>query len=181
MTSNREDTHRLSDPAGAWVDLGLTLPIFLVYHVAVVFLDVKNATDIVTEVLLRWSGGDRATYVAATGALGIFFVGVFGLLGRGEVFRAYKFVQIAIEGMVYSLLMRGFASYVVERVFAGRVEEQSRWVGFIMSMGAGFYEELAFRVVLFGFGAKVLSWLLARKASAGPGMYVAGVCAERSI
>jgi hypothetical protein len=28
-------------------------------------------------------------------------------------------------------------------------------------MGAGFYEELAFRAVLFGLGARVLVWLLA--------------------
>ena len=39
---------RLSDRPGAWVDLGLTLPIFLVYQVAVVFLGVQNATDMVT-------------------------------------------------------------------------------------------------------------------------------------
>jgi hypothetical protein len=30
-----------------------------------------------------------------------------------------------------------------------------------MSLGAGFYEELAFRVLLFGAGAKLLVWLLA--------------------
>jgi hypothetical protein len=32
-----------------------------------------------------------------------------------------------------------------------------------MSLGAGFYEELAFRVVLFGIGAKVLVWLFAHE------------------
>jgi hypothetical protein len=35
--------------------------------------------------------------------------------------------------------------------------------GVVMSMGAGFYEELAFRVVLFGLGAKVLVWLVSRE------------------
>jgi hypothetical protein len=32
-----------------------------------------------------------------------------------------------------------------------------------MSLGAGFYEELAFRVALFGLGAKVLVWFSARQ------------------
>ena len=32
-----------------------------------------------------------------------------------------------------------------------------------MSLGAGFYEEIAFRVVLFGLGAKLLVWLFARQ------------------
>jgi hypothetical protein len=34
------------------------------------------------------------------------------------------------------------------------------FTGLVMSLGAGFYEELAFRVLLFGMGAKVLVWLL---------------------
>ena len=33
------------------------------------------------------------------------------------------------------------------------------FAGLVMSLGAGFYEELAFRVLLFGMGAKVLVWL----------------------
>ena len=32
-----------------------------------------------------------------------------------------------------------------------------------MALGAGFYEELAFRVVLFGLGAKLLVWLFVRQ------------------
>jgi hypothetical protein len=38
------------------------------------------------------------------------------------------------------------------------------FVGLVMSMGAGFYEELAFRVLLFGLGAKVLIWLFTHQA-----------------
>ena len=49
---------RLRDPPGAWVDLGLTLPIFLVYQVAVVFLGVQIATDMVTVALLHLSDGN---------------------------------------------------------------------------------------------------------------------------
>src|SRR6185295_10514306 len=42
------------------------------------------------------------------------------------------------------------------RIFAGNIQEENRFVGFIMSLGAGFYEELSFRVILFGLGAKLL-------------------------
>jgi magnesium-transporting ATPase (P-type) len=37
------------------------------------------------------------------------------------------------------------------------------FVGLIMSLGAGFYEELAFRVMLFGLGAKLLVWIFAHE------------------
>ena len=155
---------RLSDRAGAWVDLGLTLPIFLVYQVAVVFLGVQNATDMVTGALLRLSEGNRTTYLLATMAIGVLFAGAFALLGRGQAFRPHKFLQIAIEGVVYAVLMRIVAGYVVGSVFAGpNIKDESRFVGFIMSMGAGFYEELTFRVILYGLGAKLLVWLVAHQ------------------
>ena len=42
---------------GAWVDLGLTLPIFVLYHLGVVFLGVKNGTDFLTGYLMQLSEG----------------------------------------------------------------------------------------------------------------------------
>ncbi len=154
---------RLRDPPGAWVDLGLTLPIFLVYQVAVVFLGVQNATDMVTVALLHLSDGNRATYLLATFAIFVIFVGSFALLGRGQAFRPAKFLQIAFEGVVYAAIMRLFAGYVVGSLFAGTIKDEGRFVGFIMSLGAGFYEELAFRVILFGLGAKLLVWFASRQ------------------
>jgi hypothetical protein len=153
----------LRDRAGAWVDLGLTLPIFLVYQVAVVFLGVQNATDMVTGTLLQLSDGNRSTYLLATLAIGVIFAGCFALLGRGQAFRPAKFFQIAIEGVVYAILMRLAAGYIVGTVFAGTIKDEGRFVGFIMSLGAGFYEELTFRVVLFGVGAKILVWLVSKQ------------------
>lgn len=148
----------LTAKPGAWVDLGLTLPIFLIYHLAVVFLGVQNATDMVTGLLLSFSAGDKTKYLLATLAIGVIFAGGFALAGRGQAFRPKKFLQIAIEGTVYAFAMAMFANYVVGSIFAGpsSIKDEGRFVGFIMSLGAGFYEELAFRVVLFGLGAKVL-------------------------
>jgi membrane protease YdiL (CAAX protease family) len=156
---------RLRDRPGAWVDLGLTLPIFLVYQLSVVFLGVQNATDMVTGALLSLSHGDRTTYLLATFAIGVIFAGVFALAGRGQAFRPKKFLQIGLEGVVYAFLMRLAAGYVVGSLFAGpsSIKDQGAFVGFVMSLGAGFYEELAFRVVLFGLGAKVLVTLFAHQ------------------
>ncbi len=47
-------SHRaLAAKPGAWVDLALTLPVFLAYQLGVVFLNVRNATDVVTARLLE--------------------------------------------------------------------------------------------------------------------------------
>jgi hypothetical protein len=161
------DPGALRDKPGAWVDLGLTLPLFLLYHLGVIFLHVQNATDVVTAPLLQLAEGNRAIYVLITASIGVVFAGVFAALGRGQAFRPRKFVQVLIEGAVYAVGMRLSAAYVVGRLFAavgGRDAAQGDpFVGFVMSLGAGFYEELAFRVVLFGLGAKILVWLFAHE------------------
>src|SRR4051812_5587252 len=149
---------RLRDRPGAWVDLGLTLPIFLIYHLAVVFLGVKNATDVVTGALLSLSAGDTTKYLLATLCIGVIFAGTFALAGRGQAFRPQKFLQVIIEGAIYAVAMALMANFVVGSVFAGpsALQTEGRVVGFVMSLGAGFYEELTFRALLFGIGAKVL-------------------------
>lgn len=161
MSDAQLTTSHLRDRPGAWVDLGLTLPIFLVYHLAVVFLGIQNATDIVTGTLLSLSAGDKTRYLLATLCIGVIFAGTFALLGRGQAFRPRKFIQILVEGTVYAFLMAMVANYVVGSLFASAatIRDESRFVGFIMSLGAGFYEELTFRVLLFGLGAKLLVWL----------------------
>jgi hypothetical protein len=160
----------LADKSGGRVDLALTLPVFLAYHLGVVFLKVKNATDPVTGPLLELSNGNREAYLGLTLAIGVLFAALFALAGRGQTFRIEKFVQIALEGVVYAVAMRFAADYVVGKLpialapaAPSPLAHPDVMTGVVMSMGAGFYEELAFRVLLFGLGAKALVWLFARQ------------------
>jgi len=173
---------------GAWGELALTLPVFLVYQLGVVFLNVRNATDLVTVRLLELSHGDRLLYLGLTASIGLVMSGVFAVLGRGQTLHAKKLVQIVIEGAAYAIAMGAATSWIVGKLFAtiplrvivpDTALAGSRWMfagppanavadagpftGLVMSLGAGFYEELAFRAVLFGLGAKVLVWLFARQ------------------
>jgi hypothetical protein len=128
----------LTSKPGAWAELALTLPIFLVYQLGVVFLNVRNATDMVTSRLM------------------------FAVQGRGQALRGGKIVQIMIEGAAYAIAMSTATSWIVGKLFAGAAVTPATgpFAGLVMSLGAGFYEELAFRAVLFGLGAKILVWLL---------------------
>ena len=141
----------LPKKSDAFTDLVLTLPIFLAYHLGVVFLNIRNASDVVTGVLMQLAEGNKAVYLLITLAVGVVFATVFGILGRGHAFKMTKFVQIAIEGVVYAFLMRLVGSFVVGEMFAGKVTIHG-FPGFIMSLGAGFYEELTYRFLLFGVG-----------------------------
>ena len=147
----------------AWSDLALTLPLFLAYHLGVVFLPVQNAADLVTKKLVELADNNLAAYGGLTLAIGVVFVGVLALLGRKQELRWHRFVWVLSEGIVYAIAMRLAAGYAVGKLRldagAGPVEASAPlgvFAGVVLSLGAGFYEEIAFRVLLFGLGSKVL-------------------------
>jgi len=145
-----------SDP---WSDLALTLPIFVAYHLGVAFLPMRNAADVVTHELVKLADNNLAAYGGLTLAIGVLFVSVLFVLGKGQKFELSRFGLVAAEGLFYALVMGSIASFVVGKLHldAGAAPQAiGAFGGFVMSLGAGFYEEIAFRVILFGVGAKVL-------------------------
>ena len=165
MDVNAATQQSLRSKAPALVDLALTLPVFLVYQFGVVFMNVHNAADPVTGILLHLAEGNRAVYMLETASIGVVFAGIFAWLGRGEAFRASKLAQVFFEGVLYAILMRFVAGYVVGQLFAGPRPTDNVTVAqaIVLSSGAGFYEEVAFRVILFGLGAKLLVRLFTRE------------------
>jgi Type II CAAX prenyl endopeptidase Rce1-like len=145
--------------SSARTDLGLTLPIFLLYHLGVMFLPVRNAADIVTQELVALAHNDRISYAALTLGLGSIFVAVLLMLGRGQSMRWQSFAWLALEGVVYAIGMRLVANAVVGELFLA-AGVGGRFTGVVMSLGAGLYEEIAFRVILFGLGLTCLRVLV---------------------
>ncbi len=175
--SSAEDSFK----SGPWTDLGLTLPMFVGYHLGVIFLPVRNAADVVTRELVSLADNSLPAYGGLTLAIGAVYVAILVVLGRGRALHWDRFLTVALEGVIYAVAMRLIASYVVGRMalsgvavrdFAwlgasmfdpgalpGPVEGiavSERFAGLVMSLGAGFYEEIAFRVIGYGLGAQLL-------------------------
>jgi hypothetical protein len=160
MAERQDDPKNLTAPSGPWADLALTLPIFVGYHLGVIFLPVRNAADLVTRELVVLANDSWLTYAGLTLGIGAAFVTVLAVLGRGKALRWERFLWLAMEGVIYAFAMRLIASYVVGSIpLAAGIDD--RFTGLVMSLGAGFYEEIAFRVVLYGLGAKLLAILFA--------------------
>ncbi|MBM4358441.1 MAG: CPBP family intramembrane metalloprotease [Deltaproteobacteria bacterium] len=142
----------------AWTDLALTMPIFVGYHLGVVTLNVRNAADFFTQKLIAMAERNILVYWGLTLAIGAaLFVGMW-LLGAGAAFDKKRFVLVAIEGVLYAMLMRTAAIAAVGALPMANVDAVGGPVpGLVMSLGAGFYEEVAFRVVLFGGGMLAMS------------------------
>jgi len=150
--------------SGPWTDLGLTLPVFVGYHLGVVFLPVRNAADWMTRRLSTLADNDPQLYATLTICVGIAYTGTLIALGRGHALRGAAFAWLLAEAVVYATAMRYLASFVVGKVFLGPHVETDGFAGLVLSLGAGLYEELAFRVVLFGFGFWLLKLLFSLNA-----------------
>lgn len=157
---------RAPPPSDPWSDLVLTLPMFVAYHLGVIFLPIRNAADVVTRELVALADHDMAAYGGLTLGIGLVYVVVLGLAGRGHALRWQRFALIGAEGVVYAVTMRLVASYVVGGVFLG-AEPRGLFSGLVMSFGAGFYEELAFRVGLFGVGLKLVRLVFPSRGVSG--------------
>src|SRR5258708_27146882 len=102
MASGPEIQPGATSPSDPWSDLVLTLPMFIGYHLGVIFLPIRNAADIVTRELVALAGHDRAAYGGLTLAIGLAYVLVLGLAGRGHALRWQRFAVILAEGIAYA-------------------------------------------------------------------------------
>lgn len=178
-------TEEKLDRSGPWTDLALTLPLFIGYHLGVVFLPYRNAADWVTQELQALVDHSVPIYVALTVLLGAAYVVPLLLLGRGKHISWNRFAWMGTEGIAYAVGMRVLAGLLAAKLFSwatvgddaaslmsrapalsSSVERASealdagtRFTGVIMSLGAGFYEELTFRALLYGGGAALLLFL----------------------
>lgn len=176
MAEQQEGAPALSTKSDAWTDLGLTLPIFLVYHLGVVFLPVQNAADLLTSELRALASHSLLGYAGLTVGIGAAFVLVLSVLGRGRSLDPKRFLFLAAEGALYAVLMRAAGAWAVGSLpIAGG--EGGAFTGLIMSLGAGFYEEVAFRVVLFGGGAFLVGLFFGKLPALALTIVWAVVCA----
>jgi len=173
------------DRSGPFTDLALTLPLFVGYHLGVVFLPYRNAADWVTAELQKLVDHSLWAYAALTLALGAVYVTPLMLAGRGKHMGWQRFAWMGSEGVFYAVGMRLVAGLLAARLLnwvapaaggegllkvapalSASVQEASnaldlgtRFAGAVMSLGAGFYEEVLFRAVLYGGGVTLLLFL----------------------
>jgi len=158
--ATQAETERyLREGSGPLADLALTLPLFVIYHLGVVWLDVQNAADVVTRELKALASSSLPAYSGLTLAIGLVFTGVLLVLGRGKTLHWQRFALVATEGILYAIAMRLVASYVVGKVHLAGASDGSEmgfFTALVLSIGAGLYEEIAFRVGLYGIGRRLV-------------------------
>jgi hypothetical protein len=148
---------RLTTPHDALTSLVLTLPVFLVYHVGIVFMDLRNGADFVTGNLVSLLDLSLAGYLALTFAVAGGLAVSVSLLRKKNELHLGALGPVVAESVLWAALMWLLVGWATARIVPhawATLQLGGRPLGplerLVMSAGAGFYEELVFRVGLFG-------------------------------
>jgi membrane protease YdiL (CAAX protease family) len=141
------------DPKNLLTSLVLVFPLFLVYQFGVLFtLPMLNGADFLTVFLFRNLGLSTGAYLAYTAAVAVAFVIAVALLRRRQKFDPKLIVPVLVESAIYALTMGSLIVFVMTRVLhvsprlAGGIAGQGLGTRFVMSLGAGVWEETIFRL-----------------------------------
>ncbi len=167
-TAARRAWTALLTPYDPLTGLVLTIPVFLAYHLGILFVDLRNGADLVTSTMREVLDRSVGAYVALTlaVALGLFVAGRTLRKGQHRIDRG-ALVRVVSESAIWAALMMIVVGGVVTRLFHGAIAaEPALQIGrmtlgplerVVMAAGAGFHEELLFRVGLFTGGAWLVS------------------------
>lgn len=149
---------KADNPRNLFTSLVLVFPLLIVYQVGVLFtLPMLNGADFVTTFLFGYVGLSTQTYLAFVAAVVVVFALSLGYLRRRQRFNPRMIVPVLLESSIYALTMGSVIVLVMTnllgispRLAGGGLEGQGIVNRLVMSIGAGVYEELVFRLGLLG-------------------------------
>jgi hypothetical protein len=148
--------------------VALTAPVFVTYHLGILLIDKRNGADWVSDLTLRLVHSSVPAYVALTLAFALLLAGAIWVLRKNGKVRPTALLAIVAESAVWAVLMLLSVGWAVARVApalsAAGVPPLGPFEKVVMAAGAGFHEEVVFRVLMLSGGALVLQKLL----GAGP-------------
>lgn len=138
----------------------LVLPLFLIYQLGVLATGgVKNGVDFVTGAFWSLSGGDLSIYLGINGLILLAFaVALFAMRKKGT-FSPRIWPGVIAESTLYAMLLGSLvillmSSLGLDRLLAIGLSTGPKDFGifdaFILSLGAGIYEETVFRLLGMG-------------------------------
>lgn len=150
----------------------LITPVFLLYHLGVLFTPMRNGVDFITDLLNRVAELNTAAYVGLTiGIAACIGVAVYVLRRRGTI-QPFTIAPVLVESALWAVVVWLVAGWGTAHVVSGQTgpRPMNLFTTIVMCAGAGFHEELVFRVGLFAGGA----FLLTKMTSLGkaPSMWV---------
>lgn len=164
-------THR-HDPL---TSLLLTIPVFLVYHLGILLIDMRNGVDLVSGLTFELLQHSLLAYVGITVGYAVAIAGVVWFLRRKGKIKPAEWLPVLGESVVLAIIMSFTVGWATSQLFdfqsgppaMGPLEK------LVMSAGAGFHEELVFRVIIFAGGTWLLQKIMREKSELKPALVMA--------
>jgi hypothetical protein len=140
--------------------LVLTIPVFLIYHLGILLIDLKNGVDFFSQITLELVE-HRLAYMGVTVGIAAALIGVAWWLRRRGTIRPASMPWVLAESVVLAFVMMFTVGWATGQVFANQIGgvHLSPLEKLVLSAGAGFHEEVVFRVVLFaGTAWALMKW-----------------------
>jgi hypothetical protein len=152
----------------------LTVPVFLLYHLGILVIDQRNGVDWVSGLMFALLEASVPGYVAATLALAAALAIALRFLQRTGKLRPIALLPTVLESGVWAIAMLLTVGYATTRLTSdlalqvGAIGSYTALASgsalatlgpidkLVLAAGAGFHEELAFRVVLVSGVARLL-------------------------
>jgi len=140
----------------------LAAPVFLFYHLGLLISpNATNGVDLFTRILGRLAGLSWPVYLAVVLGLTAAYGLALRSMSRRRAFEPRRFPLVLMESGLYALLMGPVAGLLLSKlhVLGGWIDKMGVLDRIVASSGAGFYEELTFRLILLGG----MLWLLSKQ------------------
>jgi hypothetical protein len=129
----------------------LVFPVYLLYQVGLAITPgIRNGADLVTDLLVRLRAWQPAVLWSVAAAVVVTYAVVLWRLRRRNRFSPTLFGLVALEGAVHGVVMFVLINEVMRALLMGGGGDYPFLVDVVLSLGAGFHEELVFRVLLLG-------------------------------
>jgi hypothetical protein len=134
-------------------DLVLVFPLFLIYQIGVlVTYPLVNGADLLTRFLLQNLGLTRSAYLGYSAAAAAVFAIAVLVLRRRQSLNLAMFVPVLLESAIFAMTMGSAIVFVMTRAFGINPRLATGLLGqglvtrMVMSIGAGVWEEITFRL-----------------------------------
>jgi len=161
--------HYLSETRDPYANIILVLPLFVAYQIGILLTGgLRNGVDFMTDLLFAAAGGNSWNYLMINlGVIAAFGIALFVLRKNGS-FRAELWPWVVAESTLYAMCLGTAVIALMQSLgmghllVVGTVGSAGIFDKLVLSIGAGMYEELVFRLFLTGglflLASRVFGW-----------------------